>query len=275
MAYARLAAEKELEGREKAVKEALIVAKRTGDKAREIELRHQEGALDKERGETFVRDFILPVLTHLAQQKGGPSAVPIVDESYAVNPNPRVLPTETWKRLYVPGYGPAPKTAEQRREAAALAVQRRTELATRLGVPEKDRAEFLAYSAKAEAEWFRASELESPAPRGHFLRTMGQSDRDFVENANPNASIPQALALLNGDLISPKGVLSPHSPLMRPVLAAATPDARADAITLALLARRATPAEKAAWAKASAHGLTAPEDLIYALLNTKQFLFIQ
>ena len=47
---------------------------------------------------------------------------------------------------------------------------------------------------------------------------MGQSDRDFVENANPNAAIPQALALMNSDLVSTKGVLSPFSPLMRDFL---------------------------------------------------------
>ena len=275
MAYARLQAEIELEKRDKAVKEALIVAKRSGDKAKEIELRHQEGALDRERGETFVRDFIMPVLTNLAQKKAGPGAMPILDENYKMNTNPRLLQTETWKRMYVPGYGPAPKTSARLAAEAQAEKQRLTAFAAKLGFADKDRAALVAYCEKARGEWMRASELESPAPRGHFLRTMGQSDRDFVENGNPNPSIPQALALMNGDLISQKGLLSAYSPLMQFINAAKTRDAKTDAAYLALLSRRATAAEKAAWTKAASGSLKSTEDLIYALLNTKQFLFIQ
>ncbi|MEN9573321.1 MAG: hypothetical protein RL514_1176 [Verrucomicrobiota bacterium] len=266
MAYARLQAELELQKRDTALKEALIVAKRAGDKRKEIELRHQEGDLDRERGNTFVKDFIMPILTNLAQKKAGPDAKVAVDETYKMNPNPRVLPTETWKRLHVPGYGPAPKTAAQLAAEVQSEKQRLAALALKLGYTEKDSAGFVAYCEKAGTEWRRASELDSPAPRGHFLRTMGQSDRDFVENANPNPAIPQALALMNGELISPRGLLSPYSPVMHGVERAAD---KADAAFLALLSRAPTPAERARLAGA------APADLLHALLNTKQFLFIQ
>jgi hypothetical protein len=268
MAYERLQAELALQKRETAVKEALIVAKRAGDKRKEIELRHQEGDLDRERGETFVKDFIMPILTNLARKKAGPDAKVTVDETYKVNPNPRVLPTETWKRLHVPGYGPAPKTAAQLAAEAQAEKARLAALALQLGYTEQECAGFVAYCDKAGVEWRRASELDSPAPRGHFLRTMGQSDRDFVENANPNASIPQALALMNGDLSSTKGVLSPFSPLMHTVARAGDKTA---AVYLALLSRPPTAAERAALSKAGA----SPEEIIYALLNSKQFLFIQ
>ena len=266
MAYARLQAELALQKRETAVKEALIVAKRAGAKRKEVELRHQEGDLDRERGETFVKDFIMPILTNLARKKAGPDAKVTVDETYKVNPNPRVLPTETWKRLHVPGYGPAPKTAAQLAAEAQAEKARLAALALQLGYTEQECAGFVAYCDKAGVEWRRASELDSPAPRGHFLRTMGQSDRDFVENANPNASIPQALALMNGDLSSTKGVLSPFSPLMHTVARAGDKTA---AVYLALLSRPPTAAERARLAGA------APADLLHALLNTKQFLFIQ
>ena len=44
-------------------------------------------------------------------------------------------------------------------------------------------------SAKERLNNFvRASELSSPAPDGHFLRTFGQSDRQLIENANDEAS---------------------------------------------------------------------------------------
>jgi hypothetical protein len=275
MAYARLQAEKELQQRETAVKEAMITVKRNGDKAKEIELRHQEGALDRERGETFVKDFIMPVLTNLAQKKAGPDAKISVDETYKMNANPRVLPTETWKRLYVPGYGPMPKTAAQLAAEAQAEKQRLAALAGKLGFSGKEQDAFVTYCERARTEWLRASEFESPSPRGHFLRTMGQSDRDFVENANPNASIPQALALMNGDLVSAKGLLSPYSPLKLFVSKSPASDAQVDAVYLALLARRPTPQEKSVWTKAAGRGLTSTDDLIYALMNTKQFIFIQ
>ena len=51
------------------------------------------------------------------------------------------------------------------------------------------------------ADMARASELESPAPRGHFLREFGQSDREVIENAATHASVPQALTLLNGNTV--------------------------------------------------------------------------
>ena len=207
------------------------MAKRNGDKAKEIELRHQEGALDRERGESFVRDFLMPVLTNLAQTKAGPNAMPIVDENYKMNANPRVLPTETWKRLYVPGYGPAPKTAAQlaSRSAGGKAAPAST-CAAKLGIAGKGpRPHSSPTARRRRRDWLRASELESPAPRGHFLRTMGQSDRDFVENANPTASIPQAL-LMNGDLISHRPALALLAALHCTIARAKTPEEKADAI---------------------------------------------
>jgi hypothetical protein len=139
-------------------------------------------------------------------------------------------------------------------------------MAKKLGVAERKTAEFLSYVFATRSGWLRASELESPAPRGHFLRTMGQSDRDFVENANPNASIPQALALMNGETVSGKVLLSPYSPLMR--FATQAKDPR-EAAFIAILSRRPTAAESALLAQLDLN------DVIYALLNTKQFLFIQ
>jgi Protein of unknown function (DUF1553) len=275
LGYASLANENAIREKEKIAREAEVEAKRKGDKARETELRREIGRLSRERYEAYVRDFLTPLLTNLAQKKGGPNAKIIVDETYKMNTNPAILAVETWRKMYIPGYGPAPKTAAQLETEAQAEKQRLAALATKLGYSEKDRAGFVAYSENARTEWMRASELESPAPRGHFLRTMGQSDRDFVENANPNASIPQALALMNSDLVSTKGVLSPYSPLMHTVNAAKSDAEKADAIYLALLSRKPTPQEKALWTKAAASRVAATNDLIYALLNTKQFLFIQ
>ncbi len=59
----------------------------------------------------------------------------------------------------------------------------------------------------------RASEIITPAPPGHFLREFGQSDREIIENSNRQASVPQALTLLNGVIYG--AVFSPQSPLSK------------------------------------------------------------
>ena len=43
----------------------------------------------------------------------------------------------------------------------------------------------------------------------------------------------------------------------------------------ALLTRKPTANEKAVWLKAQDSGLSSMEDLVFALLNTQQFIFIQ
>ena len=271
MAYARLAAEKDWERRDGEVKRQLITARREGDKQAELVLRRKENELRREKGEAMVRDFLMPVLANLAKAKGGPDARPVVDELYRMNPNPAVLAVETWRRMYLPGYGPAPKSARGIVEDAKALEARHRALAATLGTAPAQAEAFVEYGVKASAMWKRASELESPAPRGHFLRTMGQSDRDFVENANQAPSIPQALAFMNGELVSKAGLLSPHSPLMRSI----TPDADpAEAVYLSVMSRRPTPLEREAWKAASAAGADIG-DLVHALLNTRQFLFIR
>ncbi|MEI6236344.1 MAG: DUF1549 domain-containing protein [Planctomycetota bacterium] len=275
MAYAYLQSELELQKREHDVKEALVVAKRTGEKAKEIELRHQEGALDKERGQALVKGFLMPILSNLAQKKCGTNVVPVADPNYKMNANPRVLQVETWRSMYVPGYGPAPKTAVQLEADKEREKRHRFDLAKQASVPEKDYGSFATYVERTHTDWLRASELDSPASRGHVLRTMGQSDRDFVENANSSASIPQALLLMNSDIITDRNLLSPYSPLMLAINNASTPDAKLDAAYFAILSRKPTDAERAIWSKAASANPAKIDDVIYALLNTKQFIFIQ
>lgn len=275
LGYASLANEKAIQAKELAAREAEIEAKRKGDKALETELRREIGRLERERNAAYVRDFLMPLLMNLAQKKTGPNAKLTVDDTYKMNTNPALFAVETWRTMHVPGYGPAPKTPERLAAEAQAEKQRQLELAATLGIPEGERDGFAAYCQRIQREWLRASELESPAPRGHFLRTMGQSDRDFVENANPSASIPQALLLMNSEIITEKVLLSRYSPLMTFIKEAKTPEERVNAAYLAILSRKPTAAEKALLSSASADGATTNEDLIYALLNSKQFLFNQ
>jgi hypothetical protein len=120
----------------------------------------------------------------------------------------------------------------------------------------------------------RASELPSPAPRGHLARLFGQSDRETIENASDDATVPQALALLNGDAAAAVG--SPASAFRKQMEGAADPMARMDAIYLGLLSRRPTAEERVTLTQIVAERKDmATDDVLHALLNTSQFLFVQ
>lgn len=269
MAYDALGRDMELQEKTTDLLERLTAANRANDAETVLKLRRAQGELTRERGQILVERFIRPVLAGLAKQKG----VEVFEDTlYQMNPNPGVLVSETWRKLWLPGYGPKPKTEADLKAEAEAEARTVAALADRLGIAPERSDGFAAHVKATRSEWLRASELDSPSPRGHALRTLGQSDRDFVENANLQASIPQALMLMNGGIVSEKGLLSPWSPLMLTVTAAATPEARLEAAFLAVLARKPDEEEHAAW---KARGLERPEDLVSALVNSRAFLFIE
>ncbi len=120
----------------------------------------------------------------------------------------------------------------------------------------------------------RASELEAPAPRGHFLRDFGQSDRDVIENASDHASVPQALNLLNGPMI--EALTNPFAVFGRRLHAAESSEERARLIFQAMLTRQPNEEElELIRAELEAYGEEAYDGLVWALLNTQRFLFVQ
>ena len=120
----------------------------------------------------------------------------------------------------------------------------------------------------------RASEIESPAPDGHFLSIFGQSDRALIENANDKASVPQALSMMNGSTFN--AVSNPYSVLFQDIKTAEDSDEMIDRIYMGMLSRKPTEEERAAMRDEVAHsGKEAAKGLVWTLLNTQQFLFIQ
>lgn len=120
----------------------------------------------------------------------------------------------------------------------------------------------------------RAADLRSPAPNGHFLREFGQSDRELVENANEDATVGQALMVLNGRTFSQ--LMNPYTIISRSLRKAATPDETIDTIYLALFSRKATADEKELLKSVVAdNSVTNKGDALWAALNTRQFYFIQ
>ncbi len=120
----------------------------------------------------------------------------------------------------------------------------------------------------------RASELPSPARAGHLLRTFGQSDREVIENASADASVPQALTLLNGPIV--QAVTSPVSNLSVHLEKAGSAEQKMELLYIALLSRMPSNQERAVLSGViTERGTRSVEDVTHALLTGSQFLFIQ
>ncbi|MDA1274227.1 MAG: DUF1549 domain-containing protein [Verrucomicrobia bacterium] len=124
------------------------------------------------------------------------------------------------------------------------------------------------------SELVRASEIQSPAPPQHFLRQFGQSDRETIENANREANVPQILTLLNGPVYSQ--LTKPNSLFYRNLAAAPTPLAKLQVVFLSILSRNPTVSEANALVpELESRGRDALADISWALINTREFAFIQ
>jgi hypothetical protein len=141
---------------------------------------------------------------------------------------------------------------------------------------DKDRAALKAWENFRDTYMLRAADLRSPAPNGHFLRDFGQSDRELVENANEDASVSQALMLLNGKVFS--NLMNRFTTISRTLERAKKEgsDAVIDAVYLSLLSRKATPEEHALLKPIADNADTTDRgDVLWTVLNTRQFFFIQ
>lgn len=128
---------------------------------------------------------------------------------------------------------------------------------------------------RAAAKMARASEQRMPAPRGHFLREFGQSDRELIENGSDRPSATQALALMNGGTIDL--LTSRYSVFGGQVVAAQTPDAKVRIIFQGMLSREPSARElEISLAKLEKTGRNRDvASLVWAVLNTQQFLFVE
>ena len=117
----------------------------------------------------------------------------------------------------------------------------------------------------------RASETPLPLPLGHFLRQFGQSDRREIDAFNREPNTTHSLALMNGELTT--RVIAEDSFLRRQIGATAEP--RTQLIYRAILVRTASAEELAEMARLTKDSRTPEQDIIWALLNSPEFLFNQ
>lgn len=141
-------------------------------------------------------------------------------------------------------------------------------------VSKENAREFSRYAYNCERVMVRAADVRSPAPLGHFLREFGQSDRELIENSNKEATVGQALMMLNGEQF--EDMLNPFTVLARALSRAKSTEQAVDTLYLSLLSRKATAEEKKLVGPLiEAGGGEGKADALWALINTKQFLFIQ
>jgi hypothetical protein len=178
------------------------------------------------------------------------------------------------EKVIIPGYDRPELSKEEKRALSDKIRAAYEEEADFFGITnEKQRRSYISTREQVSRNTLRAAELESPAPRGHYLREFGQSDRETIENANGDASVPQALAMMNGSLLPQ--ITNPYSQLMLTVNKAPYPDDKVDAAYMTILSRKPTAREKEVWLKSQDKGLSSMDDLVFSLLNTQQFIFIQ
>ncbi len=224
---------------------------------------------------TVMTEVIIPGQKKLFEKVTGKPWEPLADEpkrevptQAAPNAEMQAAGAANGARTMAPADG---KTKLTKAEAAEAEIKAWSEEATYYAIPRRQWRDYFRSRAQQSRQWLRAAEIESPAPRGHYLREFGQSDREIIENSNSDASVPQALALMNGELLPQ--ILHRYSQLMLTVGKAQSADEKIDAAYMAVLSRQPTAREKALCLQAQAKGLSTLEDLIYALINTQQFIF--
>ncbi|HSJ02707.1 MAG TPA: hypothetical protein VK956_09660, partial [Verrucomicrobium sp.] len=120
----------------------------------------------------------------------------------------------------------------------------------------------------------RASELEQPAPGGHFLREFGQSERLLIDGGSREGSVPQVLMMMNGK--AQEMLTNKESLIFRNMEKAGTPADKVEAMFISILNRRPTLREKdIAKKQLGASGDDGYSNMIWALINTREFSFIQ
>ncbi len=199
-----------------------------------------------------------PVLRRMTAEQVWDSLLTLTLE----DPDQYLRPSDT---TYVAAITVDPKT-----ETAASLIERGQKEQALRADETRDRRKYL-YKGQLLG---RASELPQPLPDEHFLRQFGQSDRQIIADGNTEGTVPQILTMFNGPVTHM--MLEKGSVIYNEVFACKTVEAAAEVIFLSLLNRKPNSRDLALAVgeirKNKAAGLG---NVIWSLLNTREFLFIQ
>ncbi len=120
----------------------------------------------------------------------------------------------------------------------------------------------------------RASELPSPVPAGHFLRMFGQSNRELISASSRTGSVPQVLFMFNGPISHM--ILEKDSTMYNNVKRTRSIGAGIKVVFRTILSRDPSKEEmELAEQEIEHYGRPGYGNVIWALVNTREFLFIQ
>jgi hypothetical protein len=125
---------------------------------------------------------------------------------------------------------------------------------------------------RGKESWLRASELPQPMPPTHFLRIAGQSAREVADDGSTEGGITESLAMMNGEIT--KSLIDETSLLMKSVRRKKTTEAQVTFLYESLLSRKPTRRELQQCLTAFQSDLQS-QDLVWALVNSREFIFIQ
>jgi hypothetical protein len=124
---------------------------------------------------------------------------------------------------------------------------------------------------RGEASWLRASELPQPMPPTHFLRIAGQSAREVADDGSTEGGITESLAMMNG------GVTESLMTTSLVIEAARRKNTQVEQITFlyrTCLSRPPRMQDTKQCIAVLKQGLDLG-DIAWALLNSREFMFIQ
>lgn len=129
--------------------------------------------------------------------------------------------------------------------------------------------------ASYPADLLRASELPSPTPGDHFLRKFGQSARDVIEGSTKESDVTQILSLINGQINS-RVIGNSNAVLYQEIEKAETAENKLDVAFLSILTRRPSADEKELFlANIEKNGAQGYDNMVWALFNSSEFMFLQ
>jgi tetratricopeptide (TPR) repeat protein len=120
----------------------------------------------------------------------------------------------------------------------------------------------------------RASELPSPVPANHFLRTFGQSNRELISSSSKMGSVPQVLFMFNGPISHM--MLEKNSTIYNNVKRASSVTGGVTTVFRTVLNRDPDEEELAIGVEEiKQNGPAGYGNVIWSLVNTREFMFIQ
>ena len=124
---------------------------------------------------------------------------------------------------------------------------------------------------RGEESWLRASELPQPMPPTHFLRIAGQSAREVVDDGSTEGGITESLAMMNGEVTKS---LMTNSLVLNTTRKKSTQVEQIAFLYRTCLSRLPREQDTNRCIAALDQGLDLG-DIAWALLNSREFMFIQ